>query len=122
MTAAGAAGAAETHRQLLLDAREAAEQRVAQLRQEIQQLVAATADANTDDEHDPEGPTIAYERQQVAALLLAASRRLADLNQALAREATGGYGQCERCGQPIPPQRLAARPSATTCVGCASRR
>ncbi|MGO9077771.1 MAG: TraR/DksA C4-type zinc finger protein [Streptosporangiaceae bacterium] len=31
-------------------------------------------------------------------------------------------GQCENCGQPIGAARLAARPAAAPCLGCASRR
>jgi RNA polymerase-binding transcription factor DksA len=67
----------------------------------------------------PEGATIAFERQQVAALLVAARQRLADVDAALARRAEGGYGTCADCGRPIAPERLAARPAARTCIDCA---
>jgi len=30
----------------------------------------------------------------------------------------GSYGICSTCGRPIDPERLAAVPSATTCVRC----
>ena len=36
---------------------------------DMEALVAASQDSNADDEHDPEGPTIAYERSQLASLL-----------------------------------------------------
>ena len=81
----------------------------------------ATAIA-TDDEHDPEGQTIAFERAQLASLLNQARARLADLEAAERRLADGSYGRCERCGQPIAPERLDVRPAATTCIACASRR
>ncbi len=81
-------------------------------------MVAASRASNADDEHDPEGATIAFERQQVVALLDQARRRLADVEAALARRATGGYGRCERCGGRISPARLDARPVARTCVSC----
>lgn len=74
----------------------------------------------TDDEHDPEGATIAFERAQVAALLERARNRLADVDLALARIADGSYGGCERCGEPISAGRLAARPAARTCIRCAA--
>ena len=74
----------------------------------------------TDDEHDPEGHTIAFERQQVAALLRDARVHLRDLDDALARVAAGSYGTCESCGRPIATERLAARPAARTCIACAS--
>ena len=76
-------------------------------------VVDASRDSNADDEHDPEGATIAFERQQVAALLEHAQRRLADV------DAAGSYGTCENCGRPIAPERLAARPAARTCIDCA---
>ena len=86
---------------------------------EFEGVVAASRSSTADDEHDPEGATIAFERQQVVALLAAARRRLADVEAALERRAAGGYGVCELCGRPIPADRLAARPSARTCVACA---
>jgi RNA polymerase-binding transcription factor DksA len=89
------------------------------LTREFEGVVAASRSSNADDEHDPEGATIAFERQQVAALLEAARRRLADIDVALQRRAAGTYGVCETCGRPIPVERLAVRPAARTCVACA---
>jgi RNA polymerase-binding protein DksA len=89
------------------------------LTREFDEVVAASASSNADDEHDPEGATIAFERQQVVALLDQARRRLADVDAALARRAAGDYGMCENCGRPIAPERLAARPAARTCIDCA---
>ncbi len=103
----------------LVDERDAARAAIAALTAEFDEVVAASRASNADDEHDPEGATIAFERQQVAALLESAQRRLADVDAALARRAAGGYGACEDCGRPIAPERLAARPAARTCIECA---
>jgi DnaK suppressor protein len=84
-------------------------------------IIAAAASGATDDEHDPEGATIAYERQHVASLLSDAQARLRELDHALAQLAAGSYGKCESCGEPIATERLAARPTASTCIACASR-
>jgi RNA polymerase-binding transcription factor DksA len=92
---------------------------IAALTAEFDEVVAASASSNADDEHDPEGATIAFERQQVAALLDQARSRLADVDAALARAATGDYGRCTECGRQIAPERLAARPQARTCIECA---
>ena len=89
------------------------------LTREFDAIVAASQASNADDEHDPEGATIAFERQQVVALLDQARRRLADVEAALARREAGTYGICETCGRPIAPERLAARPAARTCIDCA---
>ena len=97
-------------------------QRLAGLEREFAGIVEAADSANTDDEHDPEGATIAFERQHVAALIGQARDQLAAIDAALRRLDEGGYGQCERCGQPIAPERLAARPTATRCVSCAGKR
>jgi RNA polymerase-binding transcription factor DksA len=83
-------------------------------------IVDAAYAVATDDEHDPEGATIAFERAQVAALLERARGRLASIDLALARIADGSYGTCESCGQLISAGRLAARPAARTCIGCAA--
>ena len=85
-------------------------------------IIDAANAVATDDEHDPEGQTIAFERAQLASLLSQARARLAELDDAERRVADGTYGRCEQCDQPIPPERLAARPTATTCIACASRR
>jgi DnaK suppressor protein len=113
--------AAEVGRRLAAERAAAAEQ-VAALARDLDRMIQASAGTNADDEHDPEGATIAFERAQLAAVLAAARRRLADLDRATARLAAGTYGHCETCGRPIPPARLLARPAATTCLDCAATR
>jgi RNA polymerase-binding transcription factor len=93
--------------------------RIETMSQEYANIVAASADANADDEHDPEGSTIAFERAQLGALLEQARRHLADLDLAVERVATGSYAMCENCGGAIPFERLEARPAARTCIDCA---
>ena len=107
-------------RAALLARRAAADERLAALTGNFQDIVDAAANANADDEHDPEGATIAFERSQVDALAQAARLDLAEVAAALGRLDDGSYGVCERCGEPIPPGRLRARPAARTCVACAA--
>jgi RNA polymerase-binding transcription factor DksA len=111
-------GAPQT-RAVLVRARDDIEAQIVALTRDLRGVIDASRSSNADDEHDPEGATIAFERAQVAALLAVARQRLVDLDDALARFDAGGYGVCERCGQPIPAQRLAARPAARRCVSCA---
>jgi len=101
--------------------RAAALAQIEALTREFDSFVAASQSSNADDEHDPEGTTIAFERQQVVALLDLARRRLADVEAALARREAGTYGICETCGRPIAAERLAARPAARDCIDCAGR-
>jgi DnaK suppressor protein len=84
-------------------------------------LVSSAQLSNADDEHDPEGATLASERSQLDALVRAARDRLAEIDVAQERLAQGSYGLCETCGRPIAPARLEARPVARTCIDCAAR-
>ena len=82
-------------------------------------LVEASIASNADDEHDPEGATIAFERAQLDATIVDTRHRMTEFAAALSRVDDGTYGICVYCGLPIPPARLEARPSATTHVACA---
>ena len=50
-----------------------------------------------------------------------AHQQLAAIDVALGKLTAGQYGICERCGQPIGAERLAARPAAQTCIRCAAK-
>jgi DnaK suppressor protein len=104
----------------LVELRGAAEDEVAVLEADLRAVFEASVSSNADDEHDPEGSTIAFERAQLTAVLGAARRRVAELADAIVRLDGGAYGVCEACGEAIPAARLTARPSARTCVGCAA--
>lgn len=110
----------EDLRHVLVAARAAAAARRDELLRDVEAVVDASTDVATDDEHDPEGATIAYERAKAMALVRQAEDRLADIERALMRVDIGTYATCERCGRDIGAARLAARPAATTCVRCAS--
>ena len=103
---------------LAQERRQAAEQ-VDVLTRDLARIVEASESSNADDEHDPEGSTIAFERAQLTALLDAAHRRLADVDHVLERLDAGEDGVCERCGSPIGAERLQARPAARLCIACA---
>jgi RNA polymerase-binding protein DksA len=108
-----------TLQQTILREHERTELRIASLRRDFDDIVAASASAATDDEHDPEGATIAFERQQIASLISLAEQLLEQLDAALAGLEDGSYGVCETCGTTIPLERLMARPTATHCIDCA---
>ena len=97
---------------------------IADLEREFAAIVASAADgsAGGDDEHDPEGATVAFERQHVAALLDRARAHLDAIDAALAKVDAGRYDVCDSCGREIGADRLAARPASLTCVRCAASR
>lgn len=117
----GEVGTVEDVRRRLAAEREQALTRLASLTGDHDAMVAASRDTNADDEHDPEGATIAFERSQIGALTRQVRHHLAELEAAGLRLEAGTYGVCERCGSPIGDARLDALPAARTCIRCASR-
>lgn len=112
----------ESARELLAEQRAGVVARVESLKRNLVSIREVTSWTGTDDEHDPEGATIAYERAQVQSLLADARHELEELDAAAARIEQGTYGRCLKCGRPIAPERLEALPAATTCIACASAR
>jgi RNA polymerase-binding transcription factor DksA len=94
--------------------------RLAALSGDYASVVEASRDSNADDEHDPEGATIAFERSQIGALVDQVRERLQEVEAALQRLDEGSYGVCVRCGAAIAEGRLEARPTALLCVRCAA--
>jgi DnaK suppressor protein len=58
------------------------------------------------------------EREQEITIANNLAERVTQVERALERLDEGGYGWCEKCGNAIPVERLAAFPSATLCVTC----
>ncbi|MFF2243687.1 TraR/DksA family transcriptional regulator [Arthrobacter sp. NPDC058130] len=110
----------ERFRILLLEERDRKLALLPALRGDIASVSAARRDSNVDDEHDPEGTTIAFELSQASALLEQSKAGLAQIDAALARMDAGTYGTCEVCGTPIPEGRLEARPWTPYCIEHAS--
>jgi RNA polymerase-binding transcription factor DksA len=105
---------------LIAEIRQRTVARVRALEHDRRSIVEASEDANLDDEHDPEGATVAYERAFVIALLESARVSLVALDDADARLASGRYGSCMRCGRPVGIERLRADPAANACIRCAA--
>ncbi len=64
---------------------------------------------------------VTAERGEAEALAGKLRDALAEVEAAIERLSKGTYGNCERCGQPISPARLEAKPAARRCIACASR-
>jgi DnaK suppressor protein len=106
-------------RRMLLADRAATQELTTELGRDVEVIVAARQGVSTDDEHDPEGVTLAFERSQTEALIHQTAGRLLEIEAALRRLEAGTYGVCEVCGEPISAARLEARPAARTCITCA---
>ena len=105
----------------IASARAAAEASSAALSVQIEALAEQQALTTHDDEHDPEGVTIGFERAQLLGLRAGARKEISALDRATYRLRAGTYGRCVNCGGVIPDARLEALPAAETCLGCASR-
>lgn len=108
----------------MVDAVRSEQRRAAAQVESLEHTVTAIVEGSeltaTDDEHDPEGATIAYERAQ--AIFLLQQARL-DRDRLTAAEATLESGdpiRCEVCRREIDTERLLALPTTTTCIHCAS--
>src|SRR3954467_9814904 len=76
-------------------------ERIAALNRDRDGIIESTTSTGVDDEHDPEGATIAFERSQIESLLDQSQRHLSELDRAMRQLEEGGYGTCEDCGAPI---------------------
>ena len=92
------------------------EEQAVSLARQFDDIVTAAEMSNTDDEHDPEGTTIAFERAQVSALHSQAIRDVAALQRTLTNLDDSDFGACERCGGQIGFERLVALPATRRCV------
>ncbi len=71
--------------------------------------------------HLADNATDIAEQERDLALIGTLQERMRDVDRALERLGAGTYGACERCGEMIAPERLEARPFATSCVNCQSQ-
>lgn len=62
------------------------------------------------------------ERTEVLGLVESLKGQLSSVDQALVKIENGTYGSCDKCGQPIPPERLEARPASILCIDCKNQR
>ncbi len=92
---------------------------IAQSEQEVVALMRQSGDGAGDDEADAGSKTL--EREQEMSLANNAREMLEQDQHALDRIASGTYGICESCGNPIGSGRLEASPRATLCVTCKSK-
>ena len=112
MTAELSAGTSGPRWRALLEARwQAYVQEVTELSLAYHVAAAAVPDGTGDGAGHPE----------IAALLrraVRARRKLADIEDALARLAAGRFGACEQCGSPVTGGLLRAAPETRYCARC----
>src|SRR3954453_19184513 len=104
--------------------RKALQERCDELRAEYDQTLSEITELQRDRLTDSAGDdqadtgTKTFEREQEITLANNLLERITQVERAIDRLGEGNYGYCERCGNAIPVERLAAFPSATLCVSC----
>lgn len=94
-------------------------EQLASLEQELAELRRMRERLHDDDEHDPDGVSLSSEWSRLEGLRRTQLDALAAVDAAAARLASGQATVCSVCGGPIAPERLEARPDATSCIDCA---
>lgn len=95
--------------------------RLEEVERELVELRRMREGLNDDDEHDPDGVSLSSEWSRLEGLRQTQLDALAAIDEASARHERGEDSLCSACGRPIAPERLEARPQATTCIDCARR-
>lgn len=88
---------------------------------EVESQIAALEDA-TDNKPDyglGEGDPAITRWEMDQALLERLRERAETLRRAISGGEQSRYGICEKCGNPIHPDRLAVLPDTTICINCA---
>jgi len=91
-----------------------------ELKQALLELERLDARLQQKAEYGPgKGDPAIYEWELTLAMRQQAQARVETIRQLLHKCAEGRYGLCERCGEPIDPERLEILPLTTLCIKCA---
>jgi DnaK suppressor protein len=99
----------------LIAMRDELQAQIASEQKEVEQFTQNQADEFTS-QHNADLATDVYETERAIGTKIASESELEAVEQALERIKAGSYGVCVQCGQPIPKERLEARPQAIRCL------
>ncbi len=107
----------------LVDEKSQIERQITQLYEEHAEasLKEATSELSSYDQHPADLASELTERDLDFAVKEQKRIRLGEVEDALARIASGAFGTCARCGQKVGEERLEANPAAKYCIGCEER-
>src|SRR5689334_9850066 len=104
------------------DLRSALEEEKASLRAQLAELGHGEGEGLDYDHNFADTSQVTAERGETEAVAAKLQEALDEVENALSKIDGGAYGTCEKCGQPIAPARLEAKPEARFCINCASKR
>ena len=100
--------------------RAALEEERAELRDQLSELGVGGEEIAFDENFADSGQ-VAAEQGETRVLVNQLQDSLNDVQRAIQKMDSGGYGTCERCGAEISDARLEAMPATRWCIGCAGR-
>ena len=103
-----------------VDYRSLLEEERASLESQLGELGFGDAGRVKYDSNFADSSQVTAERGEAEALAAQLEEALASVKAALKKLDEGTYGTCERCGKPISPARLEAKPASRYCIDCAS--
>lgn len=111
----------EERKRILEAERERVLEMVEEYEREGQETLSDVSGENNYRDHMADQGSATFARELDMTLEEQARQSLQQIDLALERIAEGVYGQCLRCGQDIPVERLEAMPEAELCVACKER-
>jgi RNA polymerase-binding transcription factor DksA len=106
----------------LADLRSALEEEKVSLRAQLAELGYGEGEGLDYDHNFADTSQVTAERGETEAVAAKLQAALDEVENALGKIGGGSYGTCEKCGEPIAPARLEAKPEARFCINCASKR
>lgn len=104
-----------------VDFRALLEAEQADLRAQLAELGFGEAGGLSYDSNFADTSQVTAERGEAEALAGKLRDALGEVEAAITRLEEGTYGSCERCGKPIAPARLEAKPAARRCIACVNQ-
>ena len=111
----------EHFRDLLLERRSRVSNALHHLHEQNSNSLEEETEEETYDNHLADSATATLNREIDYTLEENSTAVLTAIDAALERIDEGTFGTCQRCGNPIAPERLEARPWATLCIDCKRR-
>jgi RNA polymerase-binding protein DksA len=110
----------QKYEKLLLQKRQEVLREMGLLRESVAEATTkeATGDHSSHAFHMADLGTDAMEREKTFMFASKTKRFLYHIDEALRRIKDKTYGDCQKCGKPISPERLSALPHARYCIKC----
>ncbi len=110
----------EKYRKMLLQERERLHRELEAVEENISygDTGAGQSELANYDQHPADAASDTFEKEKDVAVRDSFREVIGRIDEALGKIERGTYGQCDRCGRPIPKGRLDAVPHAIYCVEC----